>query len=67
MTDDQKLLAQMRVAYNELIAGRAARVVQKDGRRVEYTPASASLLSKEIQRIEANLRTGFRRPPARVY
>lgn len=67
MTDDQKVLAQMRLAYNELIAGRTARVVQKDGRRVEYTPASADRLYKEIQRLEASAKSGFRRPPMRVF
>ncbi|MFM2476371.1 gpW family head-tail joining protein [Celerinatantimonas sp. MCCC 1A17872] len=63
---DQELLAQYRRAYQQLVMGLSAKVIQKDGRRVEYTPADAQLLRSEITRLEATVGQSRRRPPAGV-
>lgn len=63
---DSELLAQMKAAYTNLLMGKVARVVQKDGRRVEYTAADKDSLRSEISRLEASLGIGRRRGPAGV-
>ena len=46
MTDQQRL-EQLRLAYQNLLMGKSARVIQKDGRRVEYSPADKQSLLNE--------------------
>ncbi|MEE7832273.1 gpW family head-tail joining protein [Vibrio parahaemolyticus] len=65
MTDQQRL-EQLRLAYQNLLMGKSARVIQKDGRRVEYSPADKQSLSNEIQRLESSAGQSRRRGPAGV-
>ncbi len=45
-------------ALHKLILGQAVRVIQKDGRRIEYTPA----MRQDLERYISNLEGGTRRP-----
>lgn len=65
MTEQQRL-DQMRLAYQNLLMGKSARVIQKDGRRVEYSPADKQSLLSEIQRLESIAGQSRRRGPAGV-
>ncbi|MDL1992975.1 gpW family head-tail joining protein [Vibrio parahaemolyticus] len=65
MTDQQRL-EQLRLAYQNLLIGKSARVIQKDGRRVEYSPADKQSLLNEIQRLESSAGQSRRRGPAGV-
>ncbi|EOX3957964.1 TPA: phage tail protein [Vibrio parahaemolyticus] len=65
MTDQQRL-EQLRLAYQNLLMGKSARVIQKDGRRVEYSPADKQSLLNEIQRLESSAGQSRRRGPAGV-
>lgn len=65
MTDQQRL-EQLRLAYQDLLMGKSARVIQKDGRRVEYSPADKQSLLNEIQRLESSAGQSRRRGPAGV-
>ncbi|HCE4720330.1 TPA: phage tail protein [Vibrio parahaemolyticus] len=65
MTDQQRL-EQLRLAYQNLLMGKSARVIQKDGRRVEYSPADKQSLLNEIQRLESCAGQSRRRGPAGV-
>ncbi|CAK3470046.1 head-tail adaptor Ad1 [Vibrio phage K290] len=65
MTDQQRL-DQMRLAYQNLLMGKSARVIQKDGRRVEYSPADKQSLLSEIHRLESSVGQSRRRGPAGV-
>lgn len=65
--NNRQRLEDMRAAYQSLISGMSARVVQKDGRRVEYTPADASRLHDEIKRLEVAVGLSGRRRPARLF
>lgn len=62
MTTEQKL-ADARNALHHLLTGKKAVRVQKDGRMVEYTPASRRDLEAYISRLESELsKKNFRRP-----
>lgn len=63
---DQQRLEQLRLAYQNLLMGKSARVIQKDGRRVEYSPADKQSLLNEIQRLESSAGQSRRRGPAGV-
>lgn len=63
---DKELLAQYQQAYHQIIMGKSAKVVQKDGRRVEYNPGDSALLRNEISRLETLTGQSRRRPPAGV-
>lgn len=65
MTEMQRL-EQIRLAYQDLLMGKSVRVIQKDGRRVEYSPADKHSLLNEIQRIESSAGQSRRRGPAGV-
>ncbi len=60
MSSEQYLL-EAKSALHQLLLGKAVRVVQKDGRRVEYTPADRRALEKYIQSLQST-----RRAPASV-
>lgn len=64
--NDQELLIAMRKAYQDLLLGKSVKVMQKDGRRVDFEPANKQSLLNEINRLESNLGAGRRRPPAGV-
>lgn len=61
------LLDEARLARHKLMTGKSAEVVQKDGRKVQYTPASLPDLERYIATLEGET-TGrsFRRGPAGV-
>lgn len=63
---DAELLANLKTAYSNLLMGKVARVIQKDGRRVEYSAADKDSLRAEITRLEASLGQTRRRGPAGV-
>lgn len=63
---DAELLASLKTAYSNLLMGKSARVIQKDGRRVEYSAADKDSLRAEIARLEATLGQTRRRGPAGV-
>lgn len=58
---DAQLLAEAKDALHKLNLGKAVRVIQKDGRRIEYTPADRRSLEIYIQSLE-----GTRRGPAGI-
>ena len=59
----QTQLDEARAARHALVTGTKAVKVQKDGRSVEYTPASLPQLEKYIQYLETQLGvTRVRRP-----
>ncbi len=60
-------LEEAKLARHKLLTGKSAEVIQKDGRRVQYTPANLSDLERYIATLEgeADGKT-FRRGPARV-
>ena len=61
-------LDEARTALHQLLLGRRAVRVQKDGRTVEYTPASKRQLEDYIGQLEAELGVSTRRRgPARVF
>jgi hypothetical protein len=63
---DADLLAQLKTAYSNLLMGKLARVIQKDGRRIEYSAADKDSLRSEINRLEAASGNARRRGPAGV-
>ncbi len=58
MMSDDVHLAAAKEALHKLLLGQAVRVVQKDGRRIEYTPAMRQNLERYIRSLEG----GSRRP-----
>ncbi|MET4696956.1 phage head-tail joining protein [Endozoicomonas lisbonensis] len=61
------LLQEARDALHKLILGKAVSVIQKDGRKVDYTPANRADLEDYIKLLEAETSgQRFRRGPARV-
>ena len=58
-------LDEARRALHELMIGKRAVTIQKDGRRVEYTAVNVSDLKKYIKDLEDELGLSGRRPPAR--
>lgn len=54
-------LQEARAALHDLMTGKRVATVQKDGRRVEFTVASAGDLKKYITELEETLHTGLRR------
>lgn len=65
MTLQQKL-DDARTAYHQLMTGTKAVRVQKDGRLVEFSRATAHELRNYITDLEAQLGISRRRPPAGV-
>lgn len=66
MTIQDELMS-ARLALHDLLTGKHVAMVQKEGRRVEFTAASVAELRQYIQTLECQLETGHRRrPPARV-
>lgn len=63
---DAELLRSYKLAYQQLLIGKSVRVMQKDGRRVEYSPINKATLQQEIQRLEASTGQSRRRGPAGV-
>ena len=64
----QAQLDEARTALHQLLLGRRAVKVQKDGRTVEYTPANKRELEEYIGQLEATLGIGTRRRgPAGVF
>lgn len=64
----QAQLDEARSALHQLMLGRRAVKVQKDGRTVEYTPATKRQLEDYIGQLEAALGTSTRRRgPAGVF
>lgn len=60
-------LASAKQALHDLLTGQRIAVVQKEGRRVEYTAASVAELRQYIQTLESELGSLHRRgPPAGV-
>ena len=59
-------LDEARNALHQLMTGKKAVKVQKDGRSVEYTPINISALRQYIQQLEQIVTTTNRRRPARV-
>jgi len=62
MTDLQ-LLEEAKAALHKLMIGQSVKVLQKDGRRIEYTPAQKTELQLYIRSLESNGRRG----PAGIY
>jgi hypothetical protein len=60
-------LCEAKKALHELMMGKRAVTIQKDGRRVEYTAVSAADLKKYIKELEDELGISGRRPPARFH
>tara|TARA_R110001583_G_scaffold34551_1_gene115872 strand:- start:22231 stop:22437 length:207 start_codon:yes stop_codon:yes gene_type:complete len=64
----QTQLDEARAALHQLLLGRRAVKIQKDGRTVEYTPASKRQLEEYIGQLEVELgAAGRRRGPAGVF
>lgn len=64
----QAQLDEAKAALHQLMLGRRAVRVQKDGRTVEYTPATKRQLEDYIGQMEVALGTGNRRRgPAGVF
>ena len=61
---DQNLLENLKLALSKVVTGTSVRVIQKDGRRVEYNPANETSLRSEIKSLESKLGLGGRRGPA---
>lgn len=59
-------LDEARNALHQLMTGKKAVKVQKDGRSVEYTPINISALRQYIQQLEQTVTTTSRRKPAGV-
>ncbi|WP_350635661.1 gpW family head-tail joining protein [Pseudoalteromonas sp. GW168-MNA-CIBAN-0100] len=66
MTEQQRL-EQMKTAYSDLLMGKSVRVMQKDGRRVEFAPADINRLKAAITELENALGSSKRRGPAGVF
>ncbi|MEH6553975.1 gpW family head-tail joining protein [Pseudoalteromonas tetraodonis] len=66
MTEEQRL-AEMKTAYSNLLMGKSVRVMQKDGRRVEFSPANINKLKSAITELENALGSSNRRGPAGVF
>lgn len=66
MTEQQRL-EQMKTAYSDLLMGKSVRVMQKDGRRVEFAPADINRLKAAITELENALGSSNRRGPAGVF
>ena len=65
---DFEFLAELKKAYQQLVLGKQAKVIQKDGRRVEYNPSDRHVLKAEIDSLEMKLNnTSIRRRPARLF
>jgi len=63
----QQQLTEARDALHQLMTGKKAVKVQKDGRSVEYTPININQLRQYIQQLEQTLSTtATRRRPAGV-
>lgn len=60
-------LDEARRALHELMTGKRAVTVQKDGRRVEFSVVNVSDLKKYIKELEDELGLSGRRPPVRFY
>lgn len=62
MACQQQLLESAREALHNLVTGRMARVVvDQNGERVEFTPASATRLQAYVQQLEAECRAAGNR------
>lgn len=59
-------LDEARAALHQLMTGKKAVKVQKDGRSVEYTPININALRQYIQQLETTVLSTNRRRPARV-
>lgn len=60
-------LEEARQVRHQLMIGKSVSVVQKDGRRIQYTPANLPELERYIEALEsASAGKSFRRGPARV-
>lgn len=57
-------LADLRAAYDQLIAGKAVAKVQRDGRSIDFAQADVARLRAEIESLEAAA-AGRRRGPIR--
>jgi hypothetical protein len=55
---DPEFLAAAKQALQKVILGQSVRVIQKDGRRIEYTPA----MIPDLERYIRSLSGGSRRP-----
>ena len=62
----QQQLDEAKSALHQLMTGKKAVKVQKDGRSVEYTPINISALRQYIAQLEQTVTTTNRRRPARV-
>jgi hypothetical protein len=54
-------------ALHQLVIGKKAVKIQKDGRSVEFTPATRSELELYIRQLQSELNTGSMRRPSRVF
>ena len=61
------LLEEARLTRHKVMTGKSAEVIQKDGRKVQYTPASLPDLERYIATLEGEVSgKTFRRGPAGV-
>ncbi|ATG16335.1 hypothetical protein NVI2019_PEGOAJLN_01208 [Providencia alcalifaciens] len=67
MMETQMMLMEARRALHELLLGEKVVSINKDGRQVQYTPASIPALQQYIHQLEGVLGVGRRCRPAGVF